>query len=68
MSLDSQPGHFIGATKNRRMLCLQDIVPLDKLPKTWAIHLESVPLHYYPLLAVWWSDLAALKKVMFYFA
>jgi len=40
---------------------------LDKLPKTWAIHLESAPLHYYLLLAVWRSDSAALKKVMFYF-
>ena len=45
------------------MLRLQNIAPLDKLPKTLAVHFGSAPLHYYLLLAIWRLGLAALRKV-----
>jgi hypothetical protein len=49
--------------KNKRVLHLQNIAPLDKLPKTQAIRIGSAPSHYYLLLAIWRLGLATLKKV-----
>ncbi len=49
--------------KNKRMLQLKDIAQLDKLQRTWAIHLGGAPIHYYSLLAIWCLDSASPKKV-----
>src|SRR6267154_5708473 len=53
---------FFELLKNRRVLRLQNISPLDKLPKTQVVHIESAPLHYYPLRAILCLGLAALRK------
>jgi hypothetical protein len=54
---------FFELPKNKRVLRLQNIAPLDKLPKTQAVHIGSAPLHCYLFLAIWRLGLAALEKV-----
>jgi hypothetical protein len=46
-----------------RVLHLQNIAPLDKLPKTQAVHIGSAPLHSCLLLAIRGLSLASIKMV-----
>lgn len=46
-----------------RVLHLQNIAPLDKLPKTQAVHIGSVPLHSCLFLAFRGLSLASIKMV-----
>ena len=41
---------------------MQNISPLNKLPKTQVVHIKSTPLYYYPLQAILHLGLAALRK------
>jgi hypothetical protein len=63
IAMYNQPEEFLQATENKRMLHLQNIAPLDKLPKTLTIYIRSAPLHWHLFLAIWHLCSAALKKV-----